>query len=458
MLLGTHTAIIVSIVGVVVQSSFPWRRKVTYRILFNLGMIALTVFLAGVGYGLIVRSSSPGINDQLAGILIASFVYYLCNSILMSLVLALTSGASIWILWHDNFFYTAPTFLLTGMVSLAAVRLALVIRFGVIAATVPMLALTYYSVRVYLEKLANEKKHAAEMAKLNESLERRVEERSESLRIAKENAEAANRAKTTFLANMSHELRTPLNAIIGYSEMLQEVVVDSDNKEILQDLVKIQTAGKHLLSLINDILDISKIEAGRIEADIEAFDLADILEGVVTTIKPLALKNRNVVQIMPFKSIAMMSDQRKICQVLINILSNACKFTQAGTVSVSVGQENRGSVPFVDVVITDTGIGMDSVVLGRLFEPFVQGDSSTTRRFGGTGLGLAISRKLCRLIGGDVTVTSVPGKGSTFTVTLPVDARLIVGSTKTTDSNKMAHSPALPITTDEEMAESAVRV
>ena len=184
------------------------------------------------------------------------------------------------------------------------------------AAVVPVLGLTYYSIRVYLDSLEKEKKHAAEMSDLNETLERRVAERSQSLRIAKEQAEQASRAKSAFLANMSHELRTPLNAIIGYSEMLHEIAVESDQEDTVHDLVKIRTAAKHLLSLINDLLDLSKIEAGKVQVHVDAFDLLEVLEEVVSTVQPLADKNNNALRIVCDESIRMLSDRTKTCQVL----------------------------------------------------------------------------------------------------------------------------------------------
>jgi signal transduction histidine kinase len=421
MLLGTPGALVVSVMGVVVQSSFPWSRRISHRICFNVGMVSTTVLLAASGYTWIVSATNPSTGDQVAGVLMASFIYYLCNSIFVSLVVSLSSRTSIWHLWHSNFLYTAPAFLLAGVIAFVAVRLALVIQFAVLAAIVPMLALTYYSIRVYLGSLAKEKKHAAEVSELNATLERRVEERSESLRIAKELAEQASRAKSAFLANMSHELRTPLNAIIGYSEMLQEISHDSGDTQPVEDLRKICTAAKHLLSLINDLLDISKIEAGKVVVHVERFDLAEVLHEVTGTVEPLAAKNRNALHVMRCESIPMRSDRTKICQVLLNVLSNACKFTEAGAVSITVRRKNGEDGDCVEIRVADTGIGMEPELLNRLFEPFTQADTSTTRRFGGTGLGLAISRKFCHLLGGDICVTSAPGRGSTFEIRLPVD-------------------------------------
>ncbi len=242
---------------------------------------------------------------------------------------------------------------------------------------------------------------------------------------AKEAAEAASLAKSQFLANMSHELRTPLNAIIGYSEILQEDALDLGEADFVSDLEKIHNAGKHLLTLINDILDLSKIEAGRAELDLESFDLAGAIREVATTVKPLFLRNSNRLNIECPDSIGeMRSDRLKLTQILFNLLSNATKFTQQGTITLSVEKidRNDGSLNSEWLIFkcTDTGIGMTAQQVQKLFQPFTQADASTTRKYGGTGLGLAIAQKYSQMLGGEITVSSEFGKGSTFTVRLPV--------------------------------------
>jgi PAS domain S-box-containing protein len=243
------------------------------------------------------------------------------------------------------------------------------------------------------------------------------------LTSAKEDAEFANRAKSQFLANMSHELRTPLNAIIGYSEMLQDQAEDLNYTDVAPDLRKINTAGKHLLSLINDILDLSKIEAGKMDLFLEDIDVANMVREVVATIQPLADKKGNRLELRVSRKLPRMhSDLTKMRQSLFNLLSNASKFTENGKITLDVrGQELNGA-PWVAFRVADTGIGMTAEQVGRLFEPFSQADRSTTRKFGGTGLGLAITRRFARMLGGDITLESEPGKGSVFTISLPARA------------------------------------
>jgi signal transduction histidine kinase len=231
--------------------------------------------------------------------------------------------------------------------------------------------------------------------------------------------EVASQHKSQFLANMSHELRTPLNAIIGYSEILQEDVTDLGQDSLVPDLKKIEGAGRHLLSLINDILDLSKIEAGKMDIFLEDVELVPLLEEVRALIIPLAEKNGNTLEMQLAKDLgAIRTDRSKIKQSLLNLLSNGSKFTENGRLTL-VAERFGADRPMVRFVVTDTGIGMTEEQLGRLFQAFSQAEASTTKKYGGTGLGLAISRRFCQLLGGDITVTSRPGEGSTFTISLP---------------------------------------
>jgi signal transduction histidine kinase len=244
--------------------------------------------------------------------------------------------------------------------------------------------------------------------------------RASQLRVAAEAAQAADRTKSQFLATMSHELRTPLNAIIGYSEMLEEMARDDGADDYLGDLQKITSAGKHLLALINDILDLSKIEAGKMELYLETFDLAALVKEVVATVQPLVQKNGNSLDVEAGDDLGgMHADVTRIRQCLYNLLSNASKFTDKGTITLGVSRQADQGREWVILRVSDTGIGMTPEQLQKLFEVFSQADASTTRKYGGTGLGLAISRRFCRMMGGDIQVHSEAGKGSTFTMLLP---------------------------------------
>jgi len=237
---------------------------------------------------------------------------------------------------------------------------------------------------------------------------------------AKEAAETANRTKSLFLANMSHELRTPLNAILGFSEMLQEEAVERNLQDFSVDLSKISTAGKHLLGLINDILDLSKIEAGKMELHLETFPIFSLIAEVESTIENQVEKNGNTLEINCPKNIGVMrADLSKVRQALLNIVSNAAKFTHEGQIRVEVERQVMDGNQWILFHVSDTGIGLSSDQIVRLFQSFTQADASTTRKFGGTGLGLALTRRFCQMMSGDVTVQSVPGKGSVFTIKLP---------------------------------------
>ncbi len=262
---------------------------------------------------------------------------------------------------------------------------------------------------------------------LQREIKRRQEMEKEVI-FARDNALAASASKSTFLANMSHELRTPLHAIIGYSELLQEQPWAPDNSQSREDVKKIENAGRHLLSIINNILDIVKLEAGRLDAHIDIFHVQEVLEVVEQIARPLADKNNNKLIIHCPADIGVMeSDGIKLKQILINMVGNACKFTSNGTVSLTVSSVEVGKLGWVQFAVKDTGIGMSPVHTKRIFDAFAQADTSTTRKFSGTGLGLAISKQFSKLLGGDITVQSELDKGSVFTLYLPRIVRQSAG-------------------------------
>jgi adenylate cyclase len=251
-----------------------------------------------------------------------------------------------------------------------------------------------------------------------------LKRREEDLEQARDVAQQATEAKSRFLASMSHELRTPLNAIIGYSELLEEEARDQRAEGFVPDLQRIHAAAKHLLELINAVLDLSKVEAGKMELYLETFEVAALVQEVAAVLEPLAHKNGNRLEVRCAPDAGTMrADLTKVRQVLFNLLSNACKFTDRGVVSLVVTREAAGGSDTLVFAVTDTGIGMTPEQMARLFEEFAQADASMTRRFGGTGLGLALSRRLCRMMGGDITVASKAGRGSTFTIRLPAAVR-----------------------------------
>lgn len=254
----------------------------------------------------------------------------------------------------------------------------------------------------------------------NQELEARVKARTAELEEAKDAAESATRTKSTFLANMSHELRTPLNSIIGYSEILQEEAEMAGDEISIPDLRKIQGSSKHLLNLINSILDLSKIEAGRMELCLEPVNLADIVQDVLDTIYPIAEPKFNTIEVDTTNSAETIeSDPDKLRQCLLNLMSNANKFTKNGQLSLTLKTITDADDTYLEITVADTGIGMEQHQLKTIFEAFTQADTTSTRRYGGTGLGLTITREFVRMLGGTISAQSEVGKGSTFNILIP---------------------------------------
>jgi signal transduction histidine kinase len=316
----------------------------------------------------------------------------------------------------------------TRVVWITAAMAAACLLFGAVVQTLqlrtllrPLRALTEFTGRVGEGGLEGRVKveRMDEVGRLAMAFNDMVERLGVTL-VSKREAEAANAAKGRFLAGMSHELRTPLNAVIGYSQLLQEICQDRAIGGLAPDLEKIERSGVMLLQMVNQVLEYSRTEAERVQLCAETFDARAAAEEVISSVAPQAAKNRNRMSVAgepgPF---AISTDPLRFRQSLLNLVANACKFTEGGEVSVELRREPAPWEEWIAVSVRDTGIGISAAQQARLFQAFTQADASTTRKYGGTGLGLAISRKLCRLMGGDITVESEPGKGSNFTMRLP---------------------------------------
>lgn len=278
-----------------------------------------------------------------------------------------------------------------------------------------------------------------------DGLEAKVAERTQELKEAMEAAEAANSAKSSFLANMSHELRTPLNAIIGYTEMLIEDFEDQGDAGTVDDLHRIEKSGRHLLTLINEVLDLAKVEAGRVSLDLEAVDVAALVDEAMSTVRPIAERfGNNLLLDLQVPGLHIESDRKRLFQCLLNLLSNASKFTENGDVELIVGRTEIKDRDAVSFVVRDSGIGMSEEQLDKVFEPFEQADGTLTREREGTGLGLTITRRLVQMMGGDITVTSKPGIGSTFTLVAPVSLEEMHDDGRSATLLSGMASPVLP--------------
>ncbi len=291
--------------------------------------------------------------------------------------------------------------------------------YGLLAVAAALVAFVF--VRLRIAQLVERERELVLLVEKRTATLREEKERTEAALAAGQAAEEASQTKSQFLANTSHELRTPLNAILGYSEMLTEVVRERGIDGLEEDLSRIHSAGRHLLGLIDDILDLSKIEAGKMEIAIEETSVAGAVDDVVAAVRPLAEKNGNRLDLfLPLEPGTIWTDPTRLRQILLNLLGNAAKFTSQGSIVLAFERQGENGREWARFRVSDSGIGMSPDQVERLFIPFTQVETHTSRRFGGTGLGLAISKKLCEMMGGNLHVESERGKGTTFTVRVPV--------------------------------------
>jgi signal transduction histidine kinase/CheY-like chemotaxis protein len=404
---------------------FPWLLKFTHRLtplaLLSVQNLCFITLFASYHYGGV---GSPYLPWFLTAPLLA-FFYVGENPRLRWLTLGFI-GADLfvyylaYVLGHDFPQRVPPE----------ALSVASLVSLFCASAYVSMMALYYANIVASQSELEHEvQRHRATAIKLREAKDEAERAMGEAERAkddaerAKDSAERASLAKSEFLARMSHELRTPLNAVIGYSEMLLEDAEVEGREEQTADLQRINSAGKHLLSLVTDILDLSKIEAGKMEVLWEPFDLVELVEDVVATARPLIGANGNEFAVeCPPDLGSITGDATKLRQSMLNLLSNAGKFTKEGRVTLEVAREGDPEHGWISIAVTDTGVGISDAGLERLFKNFSQTDASVAGKYGGTGLGLAVSRKLCRMMGGDITVTSRLGEGSRFTIRIPASS------------------------------------
>jgi len=426
LLIGEPEAVLVSIVCIGSLCLFRLPRMAWYRTLFNVASFVITTFLTGETYQ--AFGGRPGIvrgGDGIIALMLATLVFYLANTYSISGVVALANRLNVLKVWQDNFLWSAPSFLAGG--SLALGMAYFLDRFGIgsFLLSLPFCVLIYYSYKLYLEKLEERRQHLKDIEQMNADLERKVRERTSELHVLNDKLRDSNRElaranslKSEFLANMSHELRTPLNAIIGFSELLLDPGFGGLNGDQKGYAADIHASGRHLLGLINDILDLSKIEAGKMRLTREVFEVGPVADEAMALLrieagrKSLAL--RSEVE-GPYDLLD--ADRSKVKQILSNLLSNAVKFTPpGGTVTLRMRRAAGGAAIFE---VQDTGIGIRPEDQERIFEAFTQVDGSLARQYQGTGLGLTLVRRFVELHGGALRLESAPDRGSHFIVTLP---------------------------------------
>jgi signal transduction histidine kinase/ActR/RegA family two-component response regulator len=423
-LLGTANAVLISILCIASLCFIRTPRMEFYRALFNISSFVITTFATCRTYVFFGGSAQGGGAVPLVALMVATLVFYLVNTYSISGVVALNGRLNLFKVWHENFLWSAPSFFAGG--SLALGMSYFLQRFGIYSfvLSLPFCVLIYYSYKLYLDKLEEKKQHLEDIERMNADLERKVKERTQELEVVNQKLQEsnlelqrANSLKSEFLANMSHELRTPLNAVIGFSELLLDTgsgALSEDQKDYVADIL---SSGRHLLEMINEILDLSKIEAGKMKVSAEEFEIGPVCEEAMALLRVEAgRKHIEIVLEVEDPALEVRADRNKIKQIMNNLLSNAVKFTHPGG---RVTLRTRRVVDRLSVSVIDTGIGIEQEDQGRIFQAFTQVDGSYARRYQGTGLGLTLVKKFVEMHGGRVTLESRFGEGSDFTFTIP---------------------------------------
>jgi signal transduction histidine kinase/CheY-like chemotaxis protein len=426
---GETNAVVIAIVCITSLCFLRTPRMQLYRALFNISAFVVTTYATAKIYVLFGGDPYGSTGEYpLFALMVSTLVFYLVNTFSVSGVVALASRANVFNVWHENFLWSAPSFFAGG--SLALGMAYFLERFGIYSfvLSLPFCVLIYYSYKLYLDKLEEKKHHLEDIERMNSDLERKVRERTQELEIvnlklqdSNRELQRANSLKSEFLANMSHELRTPLNAIIGFSELLLDRsfgTLADEQKDYVADIL---SSGRHLLELINEILDLSKIEAGKMKLVPEAFEVGLAVDEAVALLRVEAgRKQIELVADVEEPDLEVRADRSKIKQIMYNLLSNAVKFTHpGGRVTLSA----RGDGDALVVRVADTGIGVREEDQERIWEAFTQVDGSYARKYQGTGLGLTLVRKFVEMHGGRVGLQSRFGEGSVFSFSIPAAAR-----------------------------------
>ena len=423
---GLNASLVISSVAICSMGLLHRPRWEPFRFLFNLTAFMITTWVAFQVYsaagGAVGRLASE---RDVSSLMLATLAFYLVNTLLVAGVVGISIGMPVIRVWKEKYLWSAPSYFAGG--ALALMMGALVARYGItsLILCLPFSVLIYHSYRLYVEKIEEKQRHLEDIQKMNLDLERKVRERTQELEILNQklkesNAELlrANNLKSEFLANMSHELRTPLNAVIGFSELLLDPgygPLTGDQKEYVADIL---SSGRHLLELINDILDLSKIEAGKMQLALDEFDLSEAVEEAMMTLRVEASRKEIALEARLDPALSsLVADRGKFKQILTNLLSNAVKFTPAGG-RVGLAASREGD--FLRVSVDDSGIGIRPEDQQRIFAAFIQVDGSYARKYQGTGLGLTLVKRFVELHGGEISVSSEVGKGRLFTFRLPL--------------------------------------